>query len=118
MAFQVSPGVLTTEKDLTTIVPNVSTTVGAMVGPFQWGPILERVQVATENEMKERFGGPNDDIFEDWLSASSFLAYSNNLHIVRTVGDGSMNAVVGGAAAGTAVLVKTEDHHGLSLIHI
>ena len=112
MAFQVSPGVLTTEKDLTTIVPNVSTTVGAMVGPFQWGPILERVQVATENEMKERFGGPNDDIFEDWLSASSFLAYSNNLHIVRTVGDGSMNAVVGGAAAGTAVLVKTEDHHG------
>tara|TARA_Y100000590_G_scaffold102433_2_gene116402 strand:- start:6580 stop:8256 length:1677 start_codon:yes stop_codon:yes gene_type:complete len=112
MAFQVSPGVLTTEKDLTTIVPNVSTTVGGMVGPFQWGPVLERVQVATENEMKDRFGEPNDDIFEDWLSASAFLAYSNNLHIVRTIGANAKNAVVGGAAAGTAVLVKTEDHHG------
>ena len=32
MAFQLSPGVLVTEKDLTLIVPAISTTAGGFVG--------------------------------------------------------------------------------------
>ena len=34
MAFQVSPGVLVKEIDLTNIVPTVSTSIGAMAGSF------------------------------------------------------------------------------------
>ena len=41
MPFQVSPGIIVTEQDLTTVVPNVATTIGAMAGAFQWGPVLE-----------------------------------------------------------------------------
>ena len=34
MAFQVSPGVLVQEKDLTRIIPAVSTSTGAFAGQF------------------------------------------------------------------------------------
>ena len=49
MAFQVSPGINFTEKDLTTVVPNVSTNIGAFVGAFQWGPLSYRTTITTEN---------------------------------------------------------------------
>ena len=39
MAFQVSPGVNVTEKDLTNIVPAVSTTSGGIVMTAEKGPI-------------------------------------------------------------------------------
>ena len=35
MAFQVSPGVLVQEKDLTRIIPAVSTSIGAIAGSIQ-----------------------------------------------------------------------------------
>ena len=38
MAFQLSPGVNVSEVDLTTVVPAVGTTTGALVGTFAWGP--------------------------------------------------------------------------------
>ena len=34
MAFQVSPGVLVQERDLTNIIPAVSTSIGAVAGQF------------------------------------------------------------------------------------
>jgi hypothetical protein len=39
MAFQLSPGVLVTEKDLTSVVPSVATTAGGFAGAFAWGPV-------------------------------------------------------------------------------
>jgi hypothetical protein len=45
MAFQVSPGVNVTEIDLTTVVPAVSTTEGALAGVFRWGPVGKRILV-------------------------------------------------------------------------
>ena len=42
MAFQVSPGVLVQEKDLTRIIPAVSTSIGAFAGRYvgiEWAPI-------------------------------------------------------------------------------
>ena len=38
MAFQVSPNVLVQERDVSLFVPQVSTTAGAFVGNFNWGP--------------------------------------------------------------------------------
>ena len=45
MPFQVSPGVNTSEIDLTTVVPAVSTTEGALAGHFRWGPVSQRVLI-------------------------------------------------------------------------
>ena len=38
MPFTISPGVVTKEIDLTTVVPEISMTEGAIAGPFRWGP--------------------------------------------------------------------------------
>lgn len=59
MAFQVSPGVNVSEIDLTTVVPATSTTEGAVVGVFRWGPTNEKILVSSENDLVQRFGKPH-----------------------------------------------------------
>jgi len=93
MAFQLSPGVNVTEKDLTLIVPAVATTPAGIVGPFQWGPGNERTLITSETNLIKMFGGPlsslDSGISEDyatyWFSASNFLSYGTNLTIVRAL---------------------------------
>ena len=51
MAFQVSPGVNVTEKDLTNIVPAVSTSSGGIVITAEKGPIDEITTVSSEQEL-------------------------------------------------------------------
>jgi len=106
MAFQVSPGINVSEIDLTTVVPNVATSIGAIAGGFQWGPVLERTSITTENDLVKVFGKPNDDTAEWFLTAANYLAYSNNLIVVRNVLASAKNAVVGDNDAGTAANVN------------
>jgi phage tail sheath protein FI len=94
MPFQVSPGVNISEIDLTTVVPNVATSIGAMAGAFQWGPVLKRVRVSTENELVEVFGEPTAQTAEFFWTAANYLAYANNLLVVRAIGDAALNSVV------------------------
>ena len=46
MAFQVSPGVLVQERDLTRIIPAVSTSIGAFAGEFRKGPLDEITSIS------------------------------------------------------------------------
>ena len=107
MAFQLSPGVLVKETDLTSVVPAVATTTGAMVGNFQWGPTQEITTISSENNLVQRFYRPDDATAVDFFTAASFLAYGNNLKVVRAVGTTARNAV----ASGTAVLIANEDDY-------
>ena len=100
MAFQVSPGVLVTEKDLTNIVPAVSTTSGGIVMTAERGPIDEITTVSSEQELVDIFGKPNANNFEEFFCAANFLGYGNNLKVVRPI-TGLVNAV----STGTAVLI-------------
>ena len=75
MAFQVSPGVLVREKDLTNVVPAVATSIGAFAGDFTQGPLDEITTVSSENQLVEIFGKPNSTTFESFFSAASFLQY-------------------------------------------
>ena len=56
MPFTISPGVVTKEIDLTTIVPEFSMTNGAIAGPFKWGPAVDRITVSNETELVGIFG--------------------------------------------------------------
>ena len=51
MAFQVSPGVLVTEKDLTNVIPAVSTTSGGIVLTAEKGPIDEITTISSETQL-------------------------------------------------------------------
>jgi len=92
MAFQLSPGVNVTEKDLTTIVPAVATTNAGFVGLFNWGPVNQRILVDSENNLVQLFGTPDDTNAEWWFCAANFLGYGNNLQVVRGELDGMVNA--------------------------
>ena len=109
MAFQVSPGVQINETDLTSVVPNVATSIGAIAGSFQWGPVMERTTITREEELRKTFGEPNDTVARTWFCASNYLSYSNNLIVVRNVLDSARNGVVGDNDAGTAIRVDNAE---------
>ena len=103
MAFQVSPGINISEQDLTTVVPNVATAIGAYAGGFAWGPVDERTTVTTENELVDVFGKPNAATYKHFWTCANYLAYSNNLIVARCIETAATNAVVGDADAGTPI---------------
>lgn len=104
MTFQVSPGVNTSEIDLTTVIPSVSTSSGAVAGPFEWGPVLTVRQVSNENELVSAFGKPTTNTAQTFFTAANFLAYASDLRVVRTANTGSLNAI-GNTSFGAAVPV-------------
>ena len=61
MAFQVSPGVLVQEKDLTRIIPAVSTSIGAVAGSSSYTRTFRRSSssISSEQELVSTFGKPN-----------------------------------------------------------
>jgi hypothetical protein len=98
MAFQLSPGVSVSEVDLTTVVPSVLTTAGAFAGPFVWGRINRRTTVTSEVNMVSVHGAPDNNVASSFFTCSSFLAYGNNLKIVRSVGSNTKNALANNSA--------------------
>jgi phage tail sheath protein FI len=109
MAFQLSPGVNVSEIDLTTIVPSVPTSIGAFAGPFAWGPIGVITTISDEVRLADTFGTPNSTVYEYWFSAANFLAYSNNLKVVRAASIASTLNAVANTTAAAAVLIKNDD---------
>ena len=79
----ISPGVEVREIDLTTIVPSVSTTEGALAGVFRWGPLGQRILIDSEVDLVQRFGKPTGINYETFFTASAFLSYGNRLYISR-----------------------------------
>ena len=106
MAFQVSPGVQIKEIDLTSIIPAVSTTRAGFAGEFSWGPVDQIITITSQNNLRETFSDPNNTNYVSWWSAANFLAYSNNLQVVRVI-NGALNA----ANSGTGVLIKNQDDY-------
>ena len=102
MAFQVSPGVSVTEKDLTNVIPAVSTTSGGIVLTAEKGPIDEVTTISSETELVANFGKPNASNFEEWFTAANFLGYGNNLKVVRPI-----TGVVNACVSGTAIIIKS-----------
>jgi hypothetical protein len=110
MAFLVSPGIQVREFDLTTVVPAVATTEGAIAGAFSWGPIEERVLISSERELVKQFGEPTESNFETFFTAASFLAYGNQLYVSRAIENTATNATANvGVVANT--LVRNDDHY-------
>ena len=107
MAFQVSPGVLVQEQDLTRVIPAVSTSIGAFAGEFRQGPVDEIVTITSEQQLVEEFGKPDSTNFEDFFCAANFLGYTNNLKVVRATNSGLLNAT----ADGTGILIKNTDDY-------
>ena len=108
MSFLKSPGVLVREIDLTTIVPSVPTSIGAIAGAFEKGPVGSIVTVGTEDDLVKIFGKPQNtgNQFETFFTAANFLQYGDALKVVRAE-SGVTNAV----ASGTSFIIRDDDHY-------
>ena len=107
MPFQVSPGVNISEIDLTTVIPAVSTSIGAIAGQFHWGPADKRVLVSSEDVLAQVFSKPDSNNFQEWFTAANFLAYTNALQVSRILN--SANNANGAGA--TDKLIKNDDDY-------
>jgi hypothetical protein len=104
-----SPNVAIKEVDLSGIVPGVTTSTGAIVGNFAWGPVNTPVLVGNEGELVSNFGDPSfstDANAIEFLSANQFLKYSNSLYVVRGATSAAKNAVDSGS---TVDLISNRD---------
>ena len=108
MGFLVSPGVQVREIDLTNVVPAVSTSIGAIAGPFAKGPVSAVTAISSEEQLLQTFGKPNSSNFEWWFTAANFLQYGDALRVVRAE-SGILNA-----GANSGILIRDDDHYEAS----
>ena len=115
MAFQISPGVNVSEVDLTTVVPSVLTTAGAFAGTFKWGPVEKITLIDNEVTLISKFGKPDSNSAVSFFTAANFLAYGNNLKVVRAVGSTAKNADTSSTGQ---TLVKNSDDFENTLLNV
>ncbi len=87
-----SPAVVVKEIDLTGGVPNVQSTTGATVINARWGPVDERVLLANEADLVDRFGSPDTTTTFSFHRANMFLKYSSKMQTVRIIDSAACNA--------------------------
>jgi hypothetical protein len=107
MSFLVSPGVHVREIDLTNVVPAVATSIGAIAGAFQKGPVSSVTNISSEEELLEIFGKPqsSSNQFENWFTAANFLQYSDSIKVVRA------ESAILNAGANSGILIRDDDHY-------
>ena len=110
MSFLVSPGVSVREVDLTNVVPAVATSVGAIAGAFQKGPVGSVTTITSEEQLVQIFGKPQtaSNQFETFFSATNFLQYADNLKVVRA------ESAILNAGANSGILIRDDDHYQAS----
>ena len=90
----VSPGVFTSETDLTFVTRQVGVTTLGLVGETPKGPAFEPVFISNYDEFQQYFGGLNSEKFEGTgfqkyelnYIAKSFLSQTNQLYVSRVLG--------------------------------
>jgi len=102
-----SPAITVKEVDLSGFVPNVTSTTGAFVGDFRWGPAKKATLVDTEAKLAETFGSPSSTNAVDFLSAVQFLRYSASMYVVREYTSAAKNAT---SASSVVTNVDNKDH--------
>ena len=110
MAYQLSPGVNVSEIDLTTVVPATGASEGAIAGCFEWGPTNKIVTVSNEIELVDRFGKPATNSYVSFFSAANFLAYGNNLKVVRAA---NTSAALNACGSG-GILIQNDDDYQIN----
>ena len=87
MGIYLSPGVYVVERDLTTVAQASSTNITAYSGRFTKGPVNIPTLITNDRELKDIFGAPNINNYEDYLSVKNFLQYGNKIYVVRVVNE-------------------------------
>ena len=109
MAFSESPAITVREVDASGVVPAVSSSTGAFVGNFRWGPVEQATLISNEAELAATFGTPTSANAVDYHSAAYFLKYTNALQVVRVLGDSDGYNAYNQAEASSGLNVRIKD---------
>ena len=118
----VSPGVYTSEKDLTFVAQSVGVTTLGLVGETLKGPAFEPILITSFDEFKTYFGGTSAEKdgdgnpkYELGYVAKSYLQESNQLFVTRILGKSGYRAgktygikTLGGLVVNTTGQTPTE----------
>ena len=116
-----SPGLVVREVDLTIgRVDTATTKAGALVAPFQKGPVNEPTTIENEQDLIDNFGEPLDidKHYEYWLTASSYLSYGGILSVVRSDDDDLKNATDDGSPEIKILSSQDYNNKGYDLNHL
>ena len=116
-----SPGLVVREVDLTIgRVDTATTKAGAIVAPFQKGPVNEPTTIENEQDLIDNFGEPLDidKHYEYWLTASSYLSYGGILSVVRSDDDDLKNATDDGSPEIKILSSQDYNNKGYDLNHL
>ena len=116
-----SPGLVVREVDLTIgRVDTATTKAGAIVAPFQKGPVNEPTTIENEQDLIDNFGEPLDidRHYEYWLTASSYLSYGGILSVVRSDDDDLQNATDDGSPEIKILSSQDYNNKGYDLNHL
>lgn len=138
----VSPGVYTSEKDLTFVTRQVGVTTLGLVGETTKGPAFQPIFVSNYDEFTSFFGGLNATKIKDTGApkyelpyiAKSYLSQSNQLFVTRVLGfsgydaglawgisldascDGSTSGATGGGIISSSLISYTADSGTLTTV--
>ena len=138
----VSPGVYTSEKDLTFVTRQVGVTTLGLVGETTKGPAFQPIFVSNYDEFTSFFGGLNATKIKDTGApkyelpyiAKSYLSQSNQLFVTRVLGfsgydaglawgisldaalDGSTSGTTGGGISSASLISYTADSGTLTTV--
>lgn len=92
MAAHSSAGVYVKEQDLSQRVAAASSSIGAIVGESDKGPVMERTLVTSVRQFIELFGKPNPRTSYMHYCALTFLEQSSRLYVTRVNKEDALTA--------------------------
>jgi hypothetical protein len=113
----VSPGIKIREVDLTIGgVGAPAETIGAIVAPFEKGPVEDPILIENEQNLIDVFGKPKleNNQYEYWYTASNYLSYGGALRVVRSDDNNLGNAnspTVGSGSSITNLKIKNYEDY-------
>jgi phage tail sheath protein FI len=102
MTTNVSPGVYSSEIDLSLYLPQLSSAILGTANTFTKGPVNKRTLITSPDQLTTTFGGPNPNS-QGYYALREFLRKGNQIWAVRvahaaTLATASVDAVDGSAA--------------------
>lgn len=121
MSFSLSPAVTIREFDLSTVVPQVATTIAAHAGVYHWGAVGKRILIDSEDVLKTRVGKPSNLNAETWFTDASFLAYGDKLILSRAAVSNGASPTMNVTATANSIVMSTANtanlEVGMIMIH-
>jgi hypothetical protein len=112
----VSPGVFTTENDLSFLPQGIAEIGAAFVGPFLKGPAFRPVIVESQEDFTAQFGGTSPELYTPY-AVQKYLGEASRATIVRVLGLSGYDSTRAQSLRLTVTDASTSSSRCIALLH-